>query len=54
MRKLVSPGSPFEPRLGFSRAVNVGQIVAVSGTVPNVTKGGKIGALYAFIDPPKK
>ena len=34
MRKSVSSGSPFEPRIGFSRAVRVGQIVAVSGTAP--------------------
>ena len=34
MRKLVSSGSPFEPRIGFSRAVRVGQIIAISGTAP--------------------
>lgn len=40
MRKLVSSGSPFEPRIGFSRAVRVGQIVAVSGTAPIAQGGG--------------
>jgi enamine deaminase RidA (YjgF/YER057c/UK114 family) len=40
MRKLVSSGSPFEPRIGFSRAVRVGQIVAVSGTAPIAADGG--------------
>jgi enamine deaminase RidA (YjgF/YER057c/UK114 family) len=40
MRKLVSSGSPFEPRIGFSRAVRVGQIVAVSGTAPIAPEGG--------------
>src|SRR5882672_8563270 len=39
MRKLVSSGSPFEPRIGFSRAVRVGQIVAVSGTAPIAADG---------------
>jgi enamine deaminase RidA (YjgF/YER057c/UK114 family) len=39
MRKLVSSGSPFEPRIGFSRAVRVGQIVAVSGTAPIAPDG---------------
>src|SRR5579864_3442777 len=40
MRKLVSSGSPFEPRIGFSRAVRVGQFVAVSGTAPIAADGG--------------
>jgi enamine deaminase RidA (YjgF/YER057c/UK114 family) len=39
MRKLVSSGSPFESRIGFSRAVRVGQIVAVSGTAPIAADG---------------
>jgi enamine deaminase RidA (YjgF/YER057c/UK114 family) len=33
-RTLVSSGSPFEPRIGFSRAVRVGDRVLVSGTAP--------------------
>jgi len=39
MRKLVASGSPLEPRIGFSRAVRVGQIVAVSGTAPIAADG---------------
>lgn len=39
MRKLVSSKSPLEPRIGFSRAVRVGQIAAVSGTAPIAEDG---------------
>lgn len=40
MRTLISSGSSFEPRIGFSRAVRVGHIVAVSGTAPIAPDGG--------------
>lgn len=33
-RKRVKSGSPFEPKIGFSRAVRVGEHVHVSGTGP--------------------
>lgn len=33
-RKLISSGSPYEPRIGFSRAVRVGNFVSVAGTAP--------------------
>ena len=40
MRKLVSSGSPFESRIGFSRAVRVGNVVAIAGTAPIAADGG--------------
>jgi|SRR5436190_17140281 len=49
MRKLVSSGSPYEPKIGISRAVRVGNIIAVSGTAPlgpdgrTVAKGDAAG-----------
>ena len=38
-RRLVSSGSPFEPVIGFSRAVAVGPHVFVSGTAPVMPDG---------------
>jgi len=47
-RKLVSSGSVFEPSIGFSRAVRVGQHIAVAGTAPIAPGGGTAcpGDLY--------
>ena len=39
-RKLVSSGSYLEPEIGFSRAVRVGQTIAVAGTAPIAVGGG--------------
>ena len=39
-RQRVSSGSPFEPRIGFSRAIRAGERVLVSGTGPVQPDGG--------------
>ena len=39
MRSTISSGSPLEPRIGFSRAVRVGEFVAISGTAPIAADG---------------
>ncbi len=38
-RTNVSSGSPFEGSIGFSRAVKIGNVIAVSGTAPIATDG---------------
>ena len=42
-RQLVSSGSPFEPRVGMSRAVRVGSWISVSGTAPLGPDGRTVG-----------
>src|SRR5262245_31392462 len=43
MRKLISSGSPYEPKVGISRAVRVGDVIAVSGTAPLGPDGRTVG-----------
>lgn len=38
-RKLVSSGSPYEKPIGFSRAVRIGNMIAVAGTAPIAPDG---------------
>jgi enamine deaminase RidA (YjgF/YER057c/UK114 family) len=47
-RRIVSSGSPYEPQIGISRAVRIGNIVAVSGTAPLGVDGitVHVGDLY--------
>jgi enamine deaminase RidA (YjgF/YER057c/UK114 family) len=42
-RQLVSSGSPYEPRLGISRAVRSGNFIAVAGTAPIGPDGKTVG-----------
>ncbi len=42
-RQLASSGSPYEPRLGISRAVRSGRIIAIAGTAPIGTDGKTVG-----------
>jgi enamine deaminase RidA (YjgF/YER057c/UK114 family) len=48
-RRLVSSGSPFEPEIGFSRAVRSGPYICVAGTAPIAEGGGNVapGDVYA-------
>jgi enamine deaminase RidA (YjgF/YER057c/UK114 family) len=38
-RQLISSGSPYEAPIGFSRAVRIGNLIAVSGTAPVAEDG---------------
>ncbi len=39
LRQNISSGSPYEDRIGFSRAVRIGNMIAVSGTAPIDSNG---------------
>jgi enamine deaminase RidA (YjgF/YER057c/UK114 family) len=42
-RVRVSSGSPFEPIVGFSRAVRIGDVIAIGGTAPLGPDGKTVG-----------
>ncbi len=44
MRRLISSRSPWEPLVGFSRAVAIGNAVYVAGTAPYNEEGVLVGA----------
>lgn len=48
MRKNISSGSPYEPKIGFSRAVRIGNIISVAGTAPIAEDGSvaTVGDVY--------
>lgn len=48
-RQNISSGSKYEPSIGFSRAVKVGNVIAISGTAPIGADGKVAGVNDAYL-----
>ncbi|MCI0531710.1 MAG: RidA family protein [candidate division Zixibacteria bacterium] len=48
-RQNIPSGSPYEPTIGFSRAVRIGNLVAVSGTAPIGKDKAAVGKGDAYV-----